>query len=164
MATLFSSLIVIIIINKTKSIGLCLSVFDWMCFNQTSNNCFDRINVRDTHPNTSRWFFWMLDRVVGNSSGHFKHDRRLSIISRSRFTSSVLNLRMNLVKHGKSCRKSGKNKLQIRFETIDEWIEVQIIHVFWGIGMNVANDFLANLRMCAGTQAHITKRIDCLFC
>lgn len=105
MVTLFSSLIFIIISNKIKSIGLCLSVFDWICFNQTSNSCLDRINVRDMQPNTSRWFLWMLARVVGNSSGHFKHDLKLSMISRSRFTSSVLNLRINLVKHGKSCEK-----------------------------------------------------------
>lgn len=103
MVTLFSSLIVIIISNKMTSIGLCLSVFDWICFSHTSNSCFERINVLETQPKTSRWFFWMLERVVVNSSGHAKHDRRLSIISRNLLTSSVLNFKINLVKHGRSC-------------------------------------------------------------
>lgn len=97
-----------------KSIGLCMSVFDWMCFSQTSNSTFDRINVRDMQLQTSRWFFRMLDRVVANTSGHFKHDRKLSIICRNRPASSVLNLRMNLVKHGRSCQKRRQFQEQIQ--------------------------------------------------
>lgn len=114
MVMLFSSLIVIIIIKIIQSIGLCRSVFDWMCFNQTSNNCFDRIKVREMQPNTSRWFLWMLDRVVGNSSGHFKHDRKFSMISRNLLTSSVLNFRINFVKHGRSWWRMIKNEFYMK--------------------------------------------------
>lgn len=159
MATLFSSLIVIIISRIIKSIGLCCSVFDWMCLSQTSNSCFDRIRVRDTQPKTSRWFLWMLDRVVDSSSGHFKQDRKFSIISRNLTASSVLNFKMNFVKHGSNCCYKNnhlKRKLQkIRIMDVNE-----SIYGIRCIGFDVANDFLTNLRMNAGAQAHITKCVN----
>lgn len=150
MDTLFSSLIVIIINKIIKSIGLCLSVFDWIYFNQTSNNCLDRINVREIQPNTSRWFLWMFERVVGNSSGKRTHDRKLSIISRRRPTSSVLNFKINFVKHGKSYGKRKINLILIEKKIPQKNMNKinlhHLVHYFWcnewfsGKSANVCSD------------------------